>query len=107
MLIHIINFHRNIQPVESWFVSFIAFGEGWHNYHHAFPWDYKAAELSTLFNPSADMIKFFENVGLAWDLKTASPEMVSFCYLVVIFLRMNSMRYKDIEEYDKCNVLVM
>lgn len=20
-------------------------GEGWHNYHHVFPWDYKAAEL--------------------------------------------------------------
>ncbi|KAJ0177718.1 hypothetical protein K1T71_006591 [Dendrolimus kikuchii] len=70
-------YDKNLQPVESWFVSFISFGEGWHNYHHAFPWDYKAAELSTLFNLSADIIKFFETAGLAWDLKTASPELVA------------------------------
>lgn len=25
--------------------SFWAMGEGWHNYHHVFPFDYKAAEL--------------------------------------------------------------
>ena len=22
-----------------------ALGEGWHNYHHSFPWDYRTAEL--------------------------------------------------------------
>lgn len=69
-------YFRNLQPVESWFVSFISLGEGWHNYHHAFPWDYKAAELSKLFNFSADIIKFFETMGWACDLKTASPEVV-------------------------------
>ncbi|XP_073952515.1 acyl-CoA Delta-9 desaturase-like [Choristoneura fumiferana] len=70
-------YDQNLQPVESWFVSFITLGEGWHNYHHTFPWDYKAAELSTLFNQSAKIIKFFEDIGLAYDLKTASPEMIS------------------------------
>lgn len=34
-----------ISPVNSRIVSNITFGEGWHNYHHVFPWDYKAAEL--------------------------------------------------------------
>lgn len=53
-------------------------GEGWHNYHHAFPWDYKAAELTDRFNHSATFIKLLEWLGLAYDLKTASPEMVSF-----------------------------
>lgn len=89
ILIHIIIFHRNLQPVESWFVSFISLGEGWHNYHHAFPWDYKAAELSKLFNLSADIIKIFENVGLAWDLKTASPEVVSVFKIIVNFISTN------------------
>ncbi|XP_053605580.1 acyl-CoA Delta-9 desaturase-like [Plodia interpunctella] len=69
-------YDKNLQPVESWFVSFISLGEGWHNYHHAFPWDYKAAELSMHFNQSASIIRFFEKIGLAYDLKTASPEMV-------------------------------
>ncbi|OWR48667.1 Desaturase [Danaus plexippus plexippus] len=69
-------YDKKLQPVESWFVSFISFGEGWHNYHHAFPWDYKAAELSMHFNQSAKFIRIFEKLGLAYDLKTASPEMV-------------------------------
>ncbi|XP_045767207.1 acyl-CoA Delta-9 desaturase-like isoform X1 [Maniola jurtina] len=69
-------YDKKLQPVESWFVSFISLGEGWHNYHHAFPWDYKAAELSMHFNQSASFIRFFEKIGLAYDLKTASPEMV-------------------------------
>ncbi|KAI5631258.1 fatty acid desaturase domain-containing protein [Phthorimaea operculella] len=69
-------YDKNLQPVESWFVSMISLGEGWHNYHHAYPWDYKAAELSDRFNLSADFIKIFEQIGLAYDLKTASPEQV-------------------------------
>ncbi|CAG9138792.1 unnamed protein product [Plutella xylostella] len=69
-------YDQNLQPVESWIVSLIAFGEGWHNYHHAFPWDYKAAELGGFINPSTHVIHFFEKLGLAYDLKSASPEMV-------------------------------
>ncbi|XP_026757907.2 acyl-CoA Delta-9 desaturase-like [Galleria mellonella] len=69
-------YDKNLQPVESWFVSCISLGEGWHNYHHAFPWDYKAAELSMHFNQTASIIRFMEKIGLAYDLKTASPEMV-------------------------------
>lgn len=67
---------RNLQPVETWFVSFLTQGEGWHNYHHAFPWDYKAAEYTMHFNLSATLIRFFEKIGIAYDLKSASPEMV-------------------------------
>ncbi|KAJ8718941.1 hypothetical protein PYW07_016497 [Mythimna separata] len=70
-------YDQNLQPVESWFVSFLSLGEGWHNYHHAFPWDYKAAELTMHFNFSASLIRFFERMGLAYDLKSASPDMVT------------------------------
>ncbi|XP_064072606.1 acyl-CoA Delta-9 desaturase-like [Vanessa tameamea] len=70
-------YDKKLQPVESWFVSLISLGEGWHNYHHTFPWDYKAAELTMHFNQSANFIRIFEKLGLAYDLKTASPEMVA------------------------------
>jgi stearoyl-CoA desaturase (delta-9 desaturase) len=30
---------------ESRLVSILTLGEGWHNWHHAYPWDYAAAEL--------------------------------------------------------------
>lgn len=52
-------------------------GEGWHNYHHVFPWDYKAAELG---NYSVNMTTFFldafNKIGWAWDMKQPSKELV-------------------------------
>lgn len=34
-------YNPHISPRENPFVSYGAFGEGFHNYHHSFPWDYK------------------------------------------------------------------
>jgi stearoyl-CoA desaturase (delta-9 desaturase) len=62
-------------PTVNKLVSFFAGGEGSHNYHHVFPWDYKAAELGLYrWNISAVMIDFFAWIGLAYDLKTVSKE---------------------------------
>lgn len=38
-------YDKAISPVENLAVSLAALGEGWHNYHHVFPWDYKTSEL--------------------------------------------------------------
>lgn len=72
-----IDFRRNITPTENATVAFLAFGEGWHNYHHAFPWDYKAAELGNYrLNVSTAFIDMCARLGLAYNLKTANPVMV-------------------------------
>jgi stearoyl-CoA desaturase (delta-9 desaturase) len=63
--------------VENFSVSFFGFGEGWHNYHHVFPWDYKAAELGTYrSNLTTGFIDFFARIGWAYDLKTVSLDMI-------------------------------
>jgi stearoyl-CoA desaturase (delta-9 desaturase) len=33
-------YNKKIQPSENAMVSIFAMGEGWHNYHHTFPWDW-------------------------------------------------------------------
>ena len=54
-----------------------AFGEGWHNYHHVFPWDYKTAELGNYrMNMTTAFIDFFSYIGWAYDLKTVSNEII-------------------------------
>ncbi|XP_061706541.1 acyl-CoA Delta-9 desaturase-like [Cydia pomonella] len=55
----------------------ILFGENYHNYHHAFPWDYKASELGggTLMLATA-FIDFFARIGWAYDLKTISDDVI-------------------------------
>lgn len=55
----------------------MALGEGWHNYHHVFPWDYKAAELGNYkLNMTTAFIDFFAKIGWAYDLKTVSADTV-------------------------------
>jgi stearoyl-CoA desaturase (Delta-9 desaturase) len=58
-------------------VAAFAFGEGWHNYHHVFPWDYKTAELGNYrLNLTTAFIDFFAKIGWAYDLKSVSDEIV-------------------------------
>ncbi|CAH0723840.1 unnamed protein product, partial [Brenthis ino] len=70
-------YDKKILPVESWLLSVLTLGEGFHNYHHVYPWDYKTAERTMPFNISAYVIRFLEKIGLAYDLKSASSESVS------------------------------
>lgn len=52
-------------------------GEGWHNYHHVFPWDYKAAELGKYsVNLTTMYLDLFAKMGWAWDMKEPSKELV-------------------------------
>ena len=58
-------------------VAFFALGEDWHNYHHTFPWDYKAAEVpGYVFNVSTAFIDLMAWLGLAYNLKTPSKAVV-------------------------------
>jgi stearoyl-CoA desaturase (delta-9 desaturase) len=58
-------------------VAIGAIGEGWHNYHHTFPWDYKTAELGQYSTNFTSMfIDSMAKIGQAYDLKTASDDMI-------------------------------
>lgn len=66
-------------PAENPFVSWCAVGEGWHNWHHKYPFDYAASEfgVSSQFNPSKIFIDICACIGLAWGRKrgTAAWQM--------------------------------
>lgn len=51
-------------------------GEGFHNYHHTFPFDYSASELGLNFNPTTWFIDFMCLLGLATDRKRATKPMI-------------------------------
>lgn len=70
-------YDKDIRPVETKAVSLVACGEGFHNYHHTFPWDYKAAELGGYtFNTSRLFIDIMAKIGWAYDLRTVSHELI-------------------------------
>lgn len=58
-------------------MALLALGEGWHNYHHTFPWDYKTAELGKYsVNFTCLFIDAMAKIGWAYDLKTVSEDMI-------------------------------
>jgi stearoyl-CoA desaturase (delta-9 desaturase) len=58
-------------PSENPLVSLLSVGEGWHNWHHKYPFDYAASEfgISSQFNPSKLFIDLMACFGLVWDRK--------------------------------------
>ncbi|XP_054155279.1 stearoyl-CoA desaturase 5-like [Oppia nitens] len=71
-------YDNSIAPVEANMKNYLM-GEGFHNYHHVFPWDYSASELGTwdTFNPATTFIDLFAWIGWAYDLKRASKDVVN------------------------------
>lgn len=53
-------------------------GEGWHNYHHAFPWDYRASEYGTKLNLTTSIIDILAFIRLVWDRKEAPEHFVEY-----------------------------
>ncbi|XP_042668397.1 stearoyl-CoA desaturase 5 [Centrocercus urophasianus] len=69
-------YDKYINPRQNTFVTLGAIGEGFHNYHHTFPFDYSASELGLKFNPTTWFIDFMFWLGLVTDRKQAPKEMI-------------------------------
>ncbi|KAG5834381.1 hypothetical protein ANANG_G00260920 [Anguilla anguilla] len=69
-------YDKDISPRENRFVTFGAIGEGFHNYHHTFPFDYSTSEFGLRFNPTTCFIDLMCWLGLASNRKRASSEMI-------------------------------
>jgi stearoyl-CoA desaturase (delta-9 desaturase) len=61
---------------DSWAVSLVTFGEGYHNYHHAFPRDYRNGPRWFNFDPSKWIIYWLSLVGLTHELVRVPSERI-------------------------------
>lgn len=62
-----------ISAAQTSLLNLLTLGEGQHNFHHVFPWDYKASEYSYyLTNLNTAFIDAMAALGAAYDLKTTS-----------------------------------
>ncbi|XP_072523053.1 acyl-CoA desaturase [Salminus brasiliensis] len=66
----------NINPRENRFVTFSAIGEGFHNYHHTFPYDYSTSEFGWKLNLTTCFIDTMCFLGLASNCKQAARTVV-------------------------------
>lgn len=62
-------FSREQSAVNNWLLAFFTFGEGYHNYHHTFPTDYRNGVRWWQFDPSKWTIWVLSRMRLAYGLK--------------------------------------
>ena len=54
---------------DSWVISLLTFGEGYHNYHHTYQSDYRNGPRWYNFDPSKWLIWTLSKLGLAYELR--------------------------------------
>jgi stearoyl-CoA desaturase (delta-9 desaturase) len=62
---------------DSFILAFFTYGEGYHNFHHYFPVDYRNGIKWYHFDPTKWLIKITEFIGLAKDLKKVPEKMIN------------------------------
>ncbi len=62
--------------VDNWVLALLTFGEGYHNFHHRFPIDYRNGVKFYHFDPTKWFIRGLSYVGLTTDLKRVSKEKI-------------------------------
>ncbi|MDX2127936.1 MAG: fatty acid desaturase [Chloroherpetonaceae bacterium] len=61
---------------DSWFTALLTHGEGYHNFHHEFPGDYRNGIRFYHFDPTKWVIYLMNLLGLATRLNRMSPEKI-------------------------------
>ncbi|MCO1333813.1 fatty acid desaturase [Microbulbifer sp. OS29] len=66
-------YRDDVTACDNKIVNFFVFGEGYHNYHHAFQLDYRNGIHWFHYDPTKWVIKALSLVGITRNLKVASP----------------------------------
>lgn len=63
------NYSEEHSAVDNYLISLLTYGEGYHNYHHTFAYDYRNGIRWYHFDPAKWLIWILHKLGLAYDLK--------------------------------------
>jgi stearoyl-CoA desaturase (Delta-9 desaturase) len=66
---------------DSWLMALLTFGEGYHNYHHEFPHDYRNGVKPWQWDPTKWLIWTLSKVGLTRKLRRVRDEKVALAEL--------------------------
>jgi len=69
-------FETEDESRNNWAVALVSLGEGWHHSHHAFPTSAKHGLSPRQLDPSYRLIRLFERLGWATNVKHPKPEQI-------------------------------
>ena len=88
------NYDINTTARDSWLVSWLTFGEGYHNYHHKFQWDYRNGITWYSFDPSKWIIRILSFFKITHNLRRAPEYSVFQARVDTINQRMKALSEK-------------
>ncbi|SED98151.1 stearoyl-CoA desaturase (delta-9 desaturase) [Streptomyces sp. 2231.1] len=68
---------RHDRATNLWPLALVSFGESRHNLHHADPTCARHGVDRGQLDPSAAVIRFFERLGWAWDVRWPTPDRIA------------------------------
>jgi stearoyl-CoA desaturase (delta-9 desaturase) len=92
-------YSREHSARDSAIMAVLAFGEGYHNYHHSFPFDYRNGVKAWHFDPAKWMIWTLSRVGLARDLRRAPEAAVLKAKIEVQFEHAKERLQKSVHDF--------
>ncbi len=61
---------------DNWISALLTYGEGYHNFHHQFPLDYRNAIKAYQYDPTKWLIILLQKMGLASDLRKVKQSLI-------------------------------
>lgn len=74
-------YSNRVSARDNWLTSLFTYGEGFHNFHHQFPGDYRNGIRLYHYDPAKWLIRLFSYIGLAHNLKRVNQERISHYHL--------------------------
>ena len=71
------NYSTEHSAVDNYIICLLTFGEGYHNYHHTFAYDYRNGIRWYHFDPTKWLIWMLHKLGLARDLKVVNNARIA------------------------------
>ena len=91
--------------VNNWLISLLTFGEGYHNFHHTFAYDYRNGVRWYQFDPTKMLIWTLSKLGIASDLKTVDRYLI-YQALIREDERQMLKQIEKIEDQDRKEALI-
>lgn len=87
-------FDNRRTPRDNWLTALVTFGEGYHNFHHEFPTDYRNAIRWYQYDPTKILIYLTSCIGFSYDLKKFPQDVIDQGILQQIEKKLNSDKLK-------------
>ncbi len=76
------NYDGTLSARDNWLGAILTNGEGYHNFHHKFPYDYRNGIRWFHWDPTKWIIFCFSKLGWTWDLKKTPQSLIDTSWQV-------------------------